>query len=122
MLEANWTSASIDLNKIINPTPESLKVNIQHSKWLDNIAYQYDDLQAASERLRIKNPQKPKVKGMWPATALFEWQPPAIAALLKIKTDKLLDSAILADKVGLGKTFTTIGFMLIVNSKNCHSS
>jgi hypothetical protein len=64
MLEADWTSAGIDLNKIINPIPESLKVNVQYSKWLDNIAYQYNDLQAVFERLRIKNLQKPKVKGI----------------------------------------------------------
>jgi hypothetical protein len=73
MLEADWTSAGIDLNEIINLIPESLKVNVQYSKWLDNIAYQYDNLQAAFERLRIENLQKPKVKGMWPAAALFEW-------------------------------------------------
>jgi hypothetical protein len=72
MLEADWTSAGIDLNKIINLIPKSLKVNVQYSKWLDNIAYQYNNLQAAFKRLRIKNLQKPKVKGMQPTVALFE--------------------------------------------------
>jgi SNF2 family DNA or RNA helicase len=114
-LEANWKSAGIDLHEIIDPTYASLQVNTQHSKWLDNIAYQYDDTAGACKRLNIKNPLKPKIEGMRPASSLFEWQPPAIAAMLKMKEDPWLDGTLVADDVGLGKTFTTIGFLLKVS-------
>jgi hypothetical protein len=68
--------------------------------------------------LGITSQDKPHLSGMRPSAALFEWQPVAIAAFLKMVKDPLLIGGLLADDVGFGKTWTTTGFLLMVSHKS----
>ena len=99
-LEAELVAEEIDLqasivpenlpspsSELINPTANSLQVFQQRSQWLDKTVYQRDNIAEACEMLGITNQDKPHLSGMRPSTALFEWQPVAIAAFLKMVED-----------------------------------
>lgn len=99
---------------IIQPTKKTLDRFEAQQKLFDNIDYQRDNLEEACDLLGIANKGCLRQPGMLISQELKFWQPPAIARLLEIEDDYHLKGAILADAVGLGKTWTTTGFLLHV--------
>lgn len=104
-----------DNASIIVPTQESLELFQKQQKWFDNKEYQRENHQEACRRLMISNLDMPKIPGMRPGIVLKFWQPVAIDGLCEFKKKEYLRGSILADAVGFGKTFITIGFLLAVS-------
>lgn len=85
----------------------------QHDSWFDNELYQRENETEACQYLGIDNPDRQKVRCMHHCRLHF-WQPVAIHAMCQFANDLLLSGCLLADGVGLGKTWTTIAFLLTV--------
>jgi len=100
---------------LIKVTSDSLKAFDDQQSWFDKIKYQREDHLKACEILNIENPDVPKLPGMRLSTAFHFWQPVAIKALMEFSKNALLRGAILADVVGLGKTWTSIGYLMAVS-------
>ncbi|KAF3480369.1 uncharacterized protein GIQ15_05716 [Arthroderma uncinatum] len=80
----------------------------EQEKWLDNQDLQRQGHDEACKVLGIPNPSIPRLPGM-PVSAKFEfWQPLAVKALKEFERG-YLRGGILADEVGIGKTFEAIG-------------
>lgn len=99
---------------IIVPTEESLEQFKEHQKVFDNLLYQRDNHREACAILKIKNPDKPRMRSMDRGALLQFWQPTAIAGLLEVRAKRNLRGAVLGDTVGLGKTWEAVGFILKV--------
>jgi len=87
-------------------------------KWFDNTLYQRQDIPEACVMLEIPwNGEKTvyRMSGMTLSKALQYWQPPAIKALIDFLQKRLMKGCILADVVGLGKTWVVICFLLHVS-------
>ncbi|KAM5480548.1 hypothetical protein McanMca71_002413 [Microsporum canis] len=96
---------------LIEPNQEELRTFTEQQKWLDNTLFQREDYIESCNALGISS-SKPRVVGMRRSVLLKVWQPLAIQALLEFETKAYLRGAILADGVGLGKTWEAIGFFL----------
>ncbi|KAL3453853.1 hypothetical protein BJX65DRAFT_78800 [Aspergillus insuetus] len=88
---------------------------MEHMKWLDNVDFQRDNHVEACHALGITNPERPKIRGMNPSATLKPWQPVAIHAITQFMQNPMLKGCILADGVGVGKTWETIGLILHVS-------
>lgn len=82
--------------------------------WLNNVEYQRDNHYQACQRLGITNPARPRLEGMYESVMLKFWQPIAAAALLEFENGPL-HGGILADDVGLGKTYEVLAFLQYVS-------
>lgn len=103
----------------IRPTIDSLIQRQERQKWLENLSYQRENHEQACQTLEIPNTALPRIKGVSRSVLLKFWQPVAIAALLQMYQKPCLRGAILADAMGLGKTWETIGFVLRVSRVSC---
>jgi SNF2 family DNA or RNA helicase len=98
----------------VNPTEKSVENFELQQEWFDNTAYQREDHADACLKLGCDNPDVPRIPGMRVAQKLKFWQPVAVKALLDFEDSGLLRGAILADGVGLGKTWTSLAYLLTV--------
>lgn len=94
---------------------EEIKTYQEQEKWMDNPDLQPSDLEAACAKLRIPNPAVPRMPGMTMLTLKF-WQPTAAAALVEFEKGPLR-GGVLADEVGIGKTFTMLSVILHVSGR-----
>lgn len=85
--------------------------------WLNNKDYQRDNHLEACQSLGIVNPANPRLEGMHVSATLFSWQPVATAALLMFENGPL-SGGILADDVGLGKTYEILALLQYVSVGN----
>ncbi|EEQ31909.1 hypothetical protein McanMca71_007218 [Microsporum canis] len=89
-------------------TDSDIKQYREQEKWIDNQDLQRQGHGEACSALGIPNPDIPRLPGM-PVSAKFEfWQPLAVKALKEFE-EGYLRGGILADEVGIGKTFEAIG-------------
>ncbi|GES66031.1 putative DNA repair helicase rad5,16 [Aspergillus terreus] len=84
----------------------------EHQSWLDNLDLQRENHDEACKALGIQNPDIPKLLAMRINTALRFWQPVAIYALAQFRENPLLSGCILADMVGLGKTWMVTAYIM----------
>ena len=90
-------------------------------RYFDNTDYQREDLRESCELLGIPWAGKQTVyrmDGMSLSQTLKFWQPPAIKALIEWGFADWTRGCILADDVGLGKTWTVICYLLYVSACN----
>ncbi|KAF7586087.1 hypothetical protein BBP40_009595 [Aspergillus hancockii] len=80
--------------------------------WFDNRNYQRENHEDACKMLGILSTEYPRLPAMQRGTILKFWQPVMIWRLMEIKVSGYLKGAIIADSVGLGKTWEAIGFLL----------
>lgn len=107
---------------IITPTESMLKGFQERQAWFDSVVFQREDHAGACYRLNIPNPGIPRISGMRITKSLRFWQPVAVAALREFYTSKFMRGGLLADHVGLGKTWTTIAFLLAVCCSPPHTT
>ncbi|KAK2865298.1 hypothetical protein FQN49_003714 [Arthroderma sp. PD_2] len=101
-------NASTDDFILHDLTDEDIQKYREQEKWIDNQELQRQGHGEACEALGIPNPGIPRLPGM-PISAKFEfWQPLAVKALKEFEKG-YLRGGILADEVGIGKTFEAIG-------------
>lgn len=99
----------------IIPTKENVRKVRRVQKWLDNQNYQRENHEEACGALGIKDPVSPRLSSMVRSAVFKFWQPVAINAIRHFDEETSLRGVILADSVGLGKTWETIGFILYVS-------
>ena len=99
-------------------TPEQIERYRELEKWIDNQEFQRQGHKEACERLAIEDPDHPKFEGMNLGMHFKPWQVVAILGLLDIEEAGLYKGGILADQVGLGKTWMAIGVILYVRSSS----
>ncbi|GAA85914.1 hypothetical protein AKAW_04028 [Aspergillus luchuensis IFO 4308] len=105
-----------DLNDhLIQPTIEDYNRIALHEKWSDAQEYQCDNEDEACANLGIKK-ENPQLGGMIRGTALVFWQPVCINRIMETMTLGLVLGAIIADVVGVGKTWEAVGFLLYVKN------
>ncbi|GES66026.1 putative DNA repair helicase rad5,16 [Aspergillus terreus] len=97
---------------LTQPTAESIAIAQEHQSWLDNLDLQRENHDEACKALGIQNPDIPKLSAMRINTALRFWQPVAIYALAQFRENPLLSGCILADMVGLGKTWIVTAYIM----------
>ncbi|GES66029.1 putative DNA repair helicase rad5,16 [Aspergillus terreus] len=97
---------------LTQPTAESIAIAQEHQSWLDNLDLQRENYDEACKALGIQNPDIPKLPAMRINTALRFWQPVAIYALAQFRENPLLSGCILADMVGLGKTWMVTAYIM----------
>ena len=88
----------------------------QHQDWFNHEEYQQQDHKKACQELKIINPKTPKITNMQHNVTLHFWQPVAIHTIHKMTQNHLLKGGILADAVGLGKTWTSAAFLLSISA------
>ncbi|GAT28035.1 hypothetical protein RIB2604_02501100 [Aspergillus luchuensis] len=94
-----------------SPTIEDYNRIALHEKWSDAQEYQCDNEDEACANLGIKK-ENPQLGGMIRGTALVFWQPVCINRIMETMTLGLVLGAIIADVVGVGKTWEAVGFLL----------
>ena len=104
---------------LIQPTVDDYERIAMHEKWLDAEEYQFDNEDEACANLDI-NKSNPRLKGMLRCTALKFWQPVCINRVVEIMLAGLVLGAIIADVVGVGKTWEAVGFLLHVSTMSEH--
>ncbi|KAI9035722.1 putative DNA repair helicase rad5 [Aspergillus affinis] len=93
-------------------TAASIEIAREQQTWLDNLELQRENHEEACEALNISNPDVPKHPAMRINTSFRFWQPVAIYAIAQFRENPLLSGCILADMVGLGKTWMVTGYIL----------
>ena len=83
--------------------------------WMNSLNLQRKDHDEACTMLNIVNPSVPRIPGMPISTQLTFWQPVAIKAICDFAQSPYLRGGIIADVVGLGKTWMVIGYLLHVS-------
>ena len=99
-------------------SPESAKQFDEQQKWFDNILYQREDHKQACRNLRIASSKVPRVPGMHRSTRLQGWQPVAVNAIDQLRKQGKARGCIIADVVGVGKTWVVIAYLLRVGLRN----
>ncbi|PWY66464.1 putative DNA repair helicase rad5,16, partial [Aspergillus heteromorphus CBS 117.55] len=109
-----WSfDTSTDANDLlIQPTLEDYERISMHEKWLDAQEYQFDNHEEACRNLGIVDKANPRIKGMQRGQELKFWQPVCINRVAEIMRLDLLRGAIIADVVGVGKTWEAVAFLL----------
>ncbi|OAL72224.1 hypothetical protein A7D00_3222 [Trichophyton violaceum] len=113
-----WLHASKDSDEVqgeardglilCEPTNEDLQQYREQEKWIDNKDLQRQGHPEACKALGIPNPDIPRLPGMLVSAKFEFWQPLAIKAIKEFE-EGYLRGGILADEVGIGKTFEAIG-------------
>ena len=80
----------------------------EEERWIGNKDLQREDHVGACEELGIRNPNIPRLPGMLLSAKFQFWQPVAVKALKDFEEGDLR-GGILADEVGIGKTWEVIG-------------
>lgn len=99
---------------LIQPTIEDFNRLALPEKLLDAREYQCDNEDGACANLGIK--ENPRLGRMIRGTALMFWQPVCINRIMEIMALGLVLGAIIADVVGVGKTWEAVGFLLHVST------
>ena len=109
-----------DLILIPEPTEPMSALHEQQQAWLDNPRFQRDDLEDACKVLSIPWEGELTIfrtPYMSLSTQLEFWQPVAVKAIIDFTVQEpALGGCILADMMGLGKTWVTICFLLWVGA------
>ncbi|PWY62388.1 P-loop containing nucleoside triphosphate hydrolase protein, partial [Aspergillus heteromorphus CBS 117.55] len=103
---------------LIQPTLEDYERISMHEKWLDAQEYQFDNHEEACRNLGIVDKANPRIKGMQRGQELKFWQPVCINRVAEIMRLDLLRGAIIADVVGVGKTWEAVAFLLHVTEQD----
>ncbi|PYI32049.1 hypothetical protein BP00DRAFT_342443, partial [Aspergillus indologenus CBS 114.80] len=74
----------------------------------------------ACQNLNIENEEYPQIPEMRPKAILKEWQPVAVDRLNQIRQNGLTRGAILADAVGLGKSWEALALMMHIARTESH--
>ena len=106
------TNDSVFLIKVIS---NSLKVFNNQQLWFDKIKYQHEDHLKICKILNIENSDVSKLLRMRLSTIFHFWQSVTIKALMKFSKNTLLQEIILTDVVDLGKTWTSINYLMTVS-------
>ena len=89
-------------------------------RYLDNVLYQRDNLEASCQRLGIdyqgRDQTRYHIKGMAFTQQFQYWQPVAINWLLELQANPNVRGGIIADYMGIGKTYEAIGFLVAVGT------
>ena len=92
----------------------------RQQQFFDNVAFQREDTEDACKLLKIpwhgENDTIFRMPGMSLATQLTFWQPVAIKFIIDATLNDNLRGCVLADVMGLGKTWVTIGLLLWVSA------
>ncbi|PYH34632.1 uncharacterized protein BO87DRAFT_435891 [Aspergillus neoniger CBS 115656] len=96
----------------VEVTQEDIAQLREQQSWLNNEQFQRDNHEEACEKLDISDPKTPHLKGMVGSAILKFWQVVAVWWLIEIMASRLTKGAILADAVGLGKTYEAIAFII----------
>ena len=118
----NLTTATLDkmdepdCPALLIPSMQTIEAFRQHQDWFDCEEYQQQDHKKACQELKIINPKTLKIANMQYNVTLHFWQPVVIHAICEMMWNYLLKSGILADVVGLGKTWTSAVFLLSVST------
>lgn len=107
--------AGLKGNTIV-PSENSIELYNEQQQYFDNLKYQREDHENACAKLGIPNPDLPRLPEMRPSIVLKFWQPVAANAIMEFEKFDHLRGCILADVVGLGKTWITITYILAVSS------
>jgi SNF2 family DNA or RNA helicase len=102
-------------DELISVTKEDIAELRRQQQWLDNEMFQWDNHEEACRNLGISDASNPRLPGMVRSAILKFWQPCAIWRIVEIMLSKKTRGAILADSVGLGKTWEGIGVILAVS-------
>jgi hypothetical protein len=97
------------------PTVKDLESLAKLSKLMDNPKYQRDNIKESMRNLRIKDRRKPRLFRQSLSTPLRWWQLVGINAIVDARKHGKMRGMMLADIVGLGKTFQLAGYMLHVS-------
>ncbi|KAH8746169.1 P-loop containing nucleoside triphosphate hydrolase protein [Hyaloscypha sp. PMI_1271] len=93
------------------PTNEDLERHAKYEKLLDNPKYQPKDFDGSCEHLHLDR-EFPNFPSMNPTIKLEGWQVTGIKKIWDMYIQKRSRGAILADAMGLGKTYQMFGFWL----------
>lgn len=103
---------------LIEPNEKMLEDLAQVDKALDNQKLQREDLAKAKKTFHIdENADKFNVSGMKISKAPTDWQLLAANAMYDTYKDPKLTGMLIADDVGLGKTWVTMTFLLKVRPR-----
>lgn len=98
------------------PTVMDLENLAALGKLMNNAKYQRDNIKESMQNLRIKDRRKPRLFRQSLSTPLRWWQLVGINAIVDARKQGKMRGMMLADIVGLGKTFQLAGYMLHVSS------
>ncbi|PYH93706.1 P-loop containing nucleoside triphosphate hydrolase protein, partial [Aspergillus ellipticus CBS 707.79] len=113
--KAVWKVYTILKDDLMEITPEKLEELEQIQQSIDNLDYQRENHLKACQNLGIEDPECPRLPGMVTSAVLKFWQPVGIWAIVEIMIEKVAQGALLADAVGLGKTWQSVGIILAVS-------
>jgi hypothetical protein len=99
------------------PTVKDLENLAELSKLMNNAKYQRDNIAESMRNLRIKDRRKPRLYRQSLSTPLRWWQVVGINAIVDARKHGQMRGVMLADIVGLGKTFQLAGYMLHVSCR-----
>ena len=92
----------------------------QQQTWMDNVLFQREDLEAACELLSIPwNGENTifRTNQMSLSTKMEFWQPVAVKAIADfVDQEPALGGCVLADMMGIGKTWVVICFLMLVGA------
>lgn len=108
-LEWGW---HVDKRKVVQPLREDFVRVKEEQSWLNDPAYQCKNHSEACHNLGIVDEQYLQIPGMRQNAVLEEWQPVAVHRLNQIRRMGLTRGAILADAVGLGKSWEALALMM----------
>jgi hypothetical protein len=97
------------------PTEKDLENLAELSKLLNNAKYQRDNIKESMQNLRIKDRHVPRLYRQSLSMPLRWWQIVGINAIVDAREHGKMRGMMLADIVGLGKTFQLAGYMLHVS-------
>ncbi|KAE8164621.1 SNF2 family N-terminal domain-containing protein [Aspergillus tamarii] len=97
---------------IMQPTQIGLTVFEAQRDWFNNRDFQREDHDMACSMLGIENTKVCRIRGMRRSACLKFWQPVIVWALFEMRFKAYLKGCILADSVGLGKTWEALAFIL----------
>lgn len=113
-IEQNFMEDSIIYQPFTEATAQAFD---NEQKYFDNVQYQREDTQAACELLGIPwagDETIFRMPGMAFSATMTFWQPVGVKALLDFRDNPMTRACVLADVVGLGKTWVLICYMLKV--------
>lgn len=100
---------------LIKPTEEAVRSFTKLQQLMDNNIYQRENHLQACFKLGITNPKRPKLPVMLLNSKLHFWQPVAVNAIREFTENDHIQGGILANELGLRKSWVIIGYLLAVS-------
>ncbi|KAL8882511.1 MAG: hypothetical protein Q9198_000508 [Flavoplaca austrocitrina] len=97
---------------LVTPTAATAERYKLQRSFMENEDFQRENHVEACQKLGIENPLRPQLKSMSRQTKFEFWQPVGLQAIIDFEDGKWLRGAILADSMGLGKTFIAASYIL----------